>query len=183
MTKQDHVIVKHKKVGLEKSSTDGYIKLLMGYPRSPFRDFAKYHRIVVGLDEEDIQLILKQNISNFVTYELSPSIHSIEDTSKAVYTMGDHERTLQIEYDDNSIKAKLKLTRFDGTLVTQKFDEKTFLFTLLGFTPYWDFEPNNAIHADKPGVYTSDKILNLSTIVKLHLNCDCIDGSILDGYR
>ena len=43
----------------------------MGYARSPFRDFENSPRIVVGLDEDDIQLILKQYSSNFVTYELS----------------------------------------------------------------------------------------------------------------
>ena len=58
----------YKKLRLEKSSTDGYITLLMGYARSPFRDFDSYLRIVVGLDEDDIQLILKQYNSNFVTF-------------------------------------------------------------------------------------------------------------------
>ena len=42
----------------------------------------------------------------------------------------------------------------------------------------------NAIFADAPGVYTSDKIIfNLSTIDKVHLKCVCIDGSIQDGIR
>ena len=39
----------------------------MAYARSPFRDFESYLRIVVGLDENDIQLILKQYNSKFVT--------------------------------------------------------------------------------------------------------------------
>ena len=56
----------------EKSSTDGYIILLFGYARSPFRDFESYPRIVVGLNEEDIQLILKNYNEKFVTYEISP---------------------------------------------------------------------------------------------------------------
>ena len=42
------------KLRSEKSSTDGYIIFLMGYARSPFRDFESYLRIVVGLDEDDI---------------------------------------------------------------------------------------------------------------------------------
>ena len=33
------------------------------------------------------------------------------------------------------------------------------------------------------GVYTSDKYLNLSTTNKLHLNCDNIDGSVVNGLR
>ena len=102
----------YKKLRAEKSSTDGYIILLMGYARSSFRDFGGYHRIVVGLDGDDFQLILKQHSSNFVTYEMPPGFHSIEDVSKVVYTMGDHEGTLRNEYDDVSLKTKLISTRF-----------------------------------------------------------------------
>ena len=76
------------------------------------------------------------------------------------------------------------MTRFDNTFGTLRFDKKSFFHTLLGFTPYWDYKPTNAIHADSSGVYTSDKnILNLNTIDKIHLKCDCIDGSIQDGLR
>ena len=70
-----------KKLSLEKSSTDGYIILLMCYARSPFRDFEIYLRIVVGLDEEYIQFLLEQYNSNFVTYELDPGIYSMKDIS------------------------------------------------------------------------------------------------------
>ena len=84
----------------EKSSTDGYILLLMGYARSLFRDFESHLRIVVGLDEDDIQLVLKRYIANFVTYELDPGNYTIEDLQEAVYPLGDHGGTLQIEYHD-----------------------------------------------------------------------------------
>ena len=136
----------------------------MGYARSHFRDFESYLRIVVGLDEDDIQLILKQYIANCVTYELDPGIYTIEDIQEAVHPLGDHEGTLQIEYDDLNKKTKLILTRFGSTFGTLRFDEKPFLNTLLGFAPYWDYKPTNAIHADSPGVYFNDKILNLNTI-------------------
>ena len=53
----------------------------------------------------------------------------------------------------------------------------------MGFTPYWDYKPTNAIHAGSPGVYTSDKILSLSTIVKVHLKCDVMDGSLVNGIQ
>ena len=54
------IIQGYKKLISEKSSTDGYNLFLMAYARSPFRVFESYLRIVVGLDENDIQLILKQ---------------------------------------------------------------------------------------------------------------------------
>ena len=40
--------------------TDSYYMLLMGYARSPFPDYERYLRVVVGLDEDGIQLGLKQ---------------------------------------------------------------------------------------------------------------------------
>ena len=110
----------------------------MGYARSPFRDFESYLRIVVGLIEDDIQLFLKQYNSNFVTYKIKPGIYSIKDIAEFVYTMGELEGTLQIEYDDMSMKTKLILTRFGGTFGRLRFDQRCFLNTLLGFTPFWD---------------------------------------------
>ena len=88
------------KLRSDKSSHDGYIILLMGYARSPFRDFESYRRIVVGLEEDNIRLILKQYNEKFVTYELDIGNYTIEDLKKAVYPPGGHEGTLQIEYDD-----------------------------------------------------------------------------------
>ena len=69
----------------------------MGFARSPFRDFESYLRIVVGLDENDIRLNLKQYNANFVTYKLEPVNYAIEDLEEAVYPLSDHEGPLQIE--------------------------------------------------------------------------------------
>ena len=167
----------------EKSITDGYIILLMGYARCPVRDFESYHRIAVGLDEDDIRLILKQCNSNFVTYVLDPGNHTIENLQKDVISFGDHEKTLQIEPDDLNKKTKLILTRFGSTFGTLRFDEKSFFRTLLKFEPYWDYKPTNAFNSIAPGTYVNDKILNLNTINKLRLKCVVIDGSIQDGVR
>ena len=92
----------------------------MGYARSLFRGFEIYLRNVVGLDKDDIQLIFKQNNLS------SPRIYSIKDISEAVYVIGDHEGTLQIEYDDISMKTKLGLAGFGGTFGTLRFDERSF---------------------------------------------------------
>ena len=163
------------KLRSDKTSHDGYTILLTGYANSSFRDFESYLRIFVGLEEDDIQFILKQYNEKFVTYELDSGNYTIEDLQKAVYFLGDHEGTLQIGYDDLNKKVKPILTRFGSTFETLRFDEKSFFHTLLGFTPYWDY---------KPGVYSSDKvILNLNTINKIHLKCDIIDGCIQDGVR
>ena len=52
------VIQIRRNLGSEKSKTDGYNKLLMGYDRSPVRKFESYLRIVVALDEDGIQINL-----------------------------------------------------------------------------------------------------------------------------
>ena len=98
----------------------------MGYARSPFRDFESYLRIVIGLDEYDFQLFLKQYNEKSITYELDPGIYTIEDLQEAVYPLGDHEGTLQIEYDDLDKKVKFILTRFGTTFGTLRFDKKSF---------------------------------------------------------
>ena len=56
-----------------------------------------------------------------------------------------------------------------------RFDETSFFQTLLGFTPYWDYKPS--------AVYTCDKILILSSVNKIHLKCNIIDSSVINGVR
>ena len=63
------------------------------------------------------------------------------------------------------------------------FDDKSFFDTLVGFVPYWNYKPTNAIETDSPGVYTSVKNLYLRTIDKNQLKCDVIDGSVVNGLR
>ena len=74
--------------------------------------FERYLKNVVGLVEDDLQLILKQYKSNFVDFEMPLGIYAIKDKSEVVYTMGYHEGALQVTYDDKSMKTKLILTRF-----------------------------------------------------------------------
>ena len=98
----------------------------MGYAWSPIRDFESFVRIVVGLDENDFQWILKPYNSKIPIYEKSPGIYIIKDISEVVYTIRDHEGTLQIEYNDMSMKTKPILTIFAGTFGTLSFDDKSF---------------------------------------------------------
>ena len=173
------IIDDYHKLSQEKKNSDGYTILLLNYSRSQFQDFESYLRIRVGLNEEDIQLILKDYNSHFITYELSSGIYTIRDISDAVHTFSGHSDIIEIKYDDISMKTKIILKYNDWRenfgLGTLRFDKKSFFHTLLGYDPYFDYKV--------PGVYTSDKILNLNTTNKIHLKCDCIDGSIQNGLR
>ena len=64
-----------------------------------------------------------------------------------------------------------------------RFDERPFSNTLMDLKPYWDYEPTSVLHADRPRVYTSEKILNLSTKKRVHLKCSVFDGSREDGLE
>ena len=85
------------------------------------------------------------------------------------------------------MKTKIFLKYIDGQrkfgLGTLRFDEKSFFHTFLGFEPYWDYKPTNSNHVAIPGVYTSNKLLNLSTTNKIHFKADVIDGSVVVGVR
>ena len=52
---------------------------------------------------------------------------------------------------------------------------------LSDFNAFWDYKPTNAIHADFPCVYTSEKNIDLSTIDNNHLKYDVIDGGVTNG--
>ena len=56
-----------------------------------------------------------------------------------------------------------------------RFDERSFFSTFLGFTEGWDYK-----HYIQ---YLSQKIVNLSSTNKIHLKCDAIDGSVVNGVR
>ena len=62
-------------------------------------------------------------------------------------------------------------------------NEKHFLKRLLGFTSYWFYKPTETIYVDKAGVYTSEKIFNLSTINEINLKSDVTNGSVVNGIR
>ena len=50
-----------------------------------------------------------------------------------------------------------------------------FFSTILGFTAGWDYKHYNQ--------YLSQKFVNLSSTNKIHLKCDAIDGSVVNGVR
>ena len=113
----------------------------MGYAQSSFRDFENYLRIVIGLDEDDIQLILKLYVSHFTRHEIPPGYFLIDDIPEIVSTQGDHPGNLYFEYDENSMKMKLVLNQSSGTSLmigTLRFDEKSFFQYIFCLDPNWD---------------------------------------------
>ena len=117
-----HSFIAYKNLVSEKSSTDDYNILIIVFARSSFRDFGCYLRIVADLDEDDIQFILKWYSSHFIIYEIPPRIYTIKDIPGVIYHLEDHEGTLQIEFDDVSMKEKLILTEFVSAFRVLRFE-------------------------------------------------------------
>ena len=171
------IIEEYKKQVTKRMKDDKYMFILNFYVNSVFQDFESYLRIEVDLVEDDVKLVLDEYNSNFITYELDPGIYTFKDISKALFNILQSEHlgpsnVIDIEYDDITMKTKMVVK---SGIIAIKFDEKSFFSTILGFTPGWDYK-----HYNK---YTSQKNVNLGSTNKLHLKCDCVNGSIQDGVR
>ena len=86
---------------------------------------------------------------------------------------------VSVTNDDTKSKSNLKIIQ---TLI---FTNKSFFYTILGFTqphqgPLNDIEEFYQI---LPGSYESNTPINITGIDKVHLKCDCIQGSIVNGTR
>ena len=136
---------------MEKSQTDGYFLLLNNYVFSPYRDFERYLRTLTGLNEDDIQLILKQYNSKFITYKNPPGAYTFKDLS-IVLSRGfnneyknrgqmkpnhnyDLSDSIIIHSDNVSLITKLRL---GPDIMVLSFDKKSFFNTILAYNPYWD---------------------------------------------
>ena len=150
---------------------------LAGYVSSVFQDFEIFLRTETDLVEDDVRLVLNEYNSRFITYELEPSIYTFKDFSQALFNILQPEyeassNVIVIEFDDITMKTKLVVR--DG-IIAIKFNENSFFSTILGFTSVWDYK-----HYKE---HTSQKFVNLSITNKIHLKCDVIDGSVVNGLR
>ena len=171
------IIEEYRKQVTKRMKDDKYMKILARYVSSVFQDFESFLRTEVDLVQDDVKLVLDEYNSSFITYELDPGNYTFKDISEALLKIlqPEHEgyhNTIDIEFDDITKKTKL-VVRFG--IIAIRFDEKSFFSTMLGYTHGWDYK-----HFNK---YTSQKIVNLGNTNKIHLKCDCIDGSVVNGIR
>ena len=171
------IIEEYKKQVTKRMNDEQYLNILAIYTSSVFQDFESFLRTQIDLVEDDIRLVLHEYNSNFNTYELTPGIYTFKDISEALYNIIQSEypgrgKVFDIEYDDVTRKTKLVV---NSGIIAIRFDENSCFSTILGFTAGWDYKHYNQ--------YLSQKIVNLSSTNKIHLKCDAIDGSVVDGIR
>ena len=155
----------------------GCVNITAGYIISISQDFENYLRTEVDLVEDDIKLVLDEYNSSFITYETSTGIYTFKDISEVPFNILQLENPgpkNAISIDIHDFTRKTKLVVRNG-IVAIGFYEKSFFSTVLGFTPGWDYK-----HYDE---YTSQKVVNLSSTIKIHLKCNVIDGSVVNGSK
>ena len=112
-------------------------------------------------------------------YSLNPGIYEGVDLNNTLKHILPDKVKINITIDDIRLKSNLKINQ---TLI---FTERSFFYTILGFTqsrsyPLNDIDSHYQLIA---GSYKSDRPINITGIDKIHLKCDCIQGSIVNGVR
>ena len=90
-------------------------------------------------------------------------------------------KDVKTDFTINDISFKSNLS----TIKTFRFTKKYFFYVILRFTqshsgPLEDLDCYIQIN---PGTYKNDTHINLTSIDKVHLKFDCIQGSIFNGIR
>ena len=106
--------------------------------------------------------------NDFFEIYLTPGVYELVDINNAIkQKINESDYDFKFDLIPDTISMKSVLT----TSNNNQFNSK--LNTVLGFT--------HTVYP--PGTHTSDKPVMITTTDKVHLKCDCVDGSIVNGIR
>ena len=137
------------------------------------------YRFKLTYDEIMDILDLKYIPTKRTGYSMEPNIYNVVDLNKTFKNILPDNVKINISIDERKYKTDLEINQ---TLI---FTNKSFFYTILGFTqshsyPLDDIEGFYQLIA---GSYKSERPINITGVDKVHLKCDCIDGSIVNGIR
>ena len=137
------------------------------------------YRMRLSYDEIVNILDLKYIPTKRTGYSLNPGIYEVVDLNKTLKHILPDNVKVNITIDDIRLKSNLKTNQ---TLI---FTEKSFFYIILGFTQSrsYSLDDIDGFYQLIAGSYVSDKPINITGIDKIHLKCDCIQGSIVNGVR
>ena len=112
-------------------------------------------------------------------YPIEPNIYNVVDLNKTLKNILTNNIKINVSIDKRKYKTDSKINQ---TLI---FTNKSFFYTILRFTqshshPLDDIE---GFYQLIPGLYKSDNPINITGIDKVHLKCNVVDGSIVNGVR
>ena len=110
---------------------------------------------------------------------LVPCVYNFTDNNFMLKSLLPKEAKVNITVDDVRLKSNL------STKKTIRFTKKSFFYVILGFTQSHSGELGDIPGFIQviPGIYKSDRPINITGIDKVHSKCDCINGSIVTGVR
>ena len=137
------------------------------------------YRFKLTYDEIMDILDLKYIPTKRTGYSIEPNIYNMVDLNNTLKNILPDNVKIDVTIDERKYKTDLKINQ---TLI---FTNKSFFYTILGFTqshqgPLNDIE---GFYQILPGSYKSDKPNNITGIDKVHLKCNVVDGSIVNGIR
>ena len=137
------------------------------------------YRMRLSYDEIMDILDLKYIPTKRTGYSLNPGIYEVVDLNNTLKFILPDNVKVDITIDDIKLKCNLNTNQ---TLI---FTERSFFYTILGFTQSRSYllDDIDSHYQIIPGSYKSDRPINITGIDKIHLKCDCIQGSIVNGIR
>ena len=106
--------------------------------------------------------------NDFVEIELPPEVYELIDINRIMkQKLSDSDFEFEFNIEADTISMKSVLTTSNPIYFNSKLNE------LLGFT--------NTHYIQ--GTHISEKPVMITTTDKVHLKCDCVDGSIVNGIR
>ena len=112
-------------------------------------------------------------------YSLNPGVYEVVDLNNTLKYILPYNVKVNVTIDDIRLKSNLKTNQ---TLI---FTEKSFFYTILGFTRsrFYPLDDIDGFYQLIAGSYKSDNSVNISGVDKIHLECDCIQGSFFNCAR
>ena len=137
------------------------------------------YRLQLIYDELVDVLDIKYVAGSTKGYILPPGVYELVDINFMLKSLLPKEIKVNMTIDDVRLKSNLTTNR------TMKFTERCFFYKILGFIESHSGELGEIpgfVHLI-PGTYKSDKPINITGIDKIHLKCDCMQGSVVNGIQ
>ena len=112
-------------------------------------------------------------------YILNPGFYEVVDLDNSLKYILLDDVKVSVTIDDFRLKSNSKTNQ------TFFIIKKSFFYTILGFTRSrsYPLDDIDGFYQLIAGSYKSEKPINITGIDKIHLNCDCIQGSIVNSVR